>query len=59
MGEEATIFGSITGTTVSGLQERNAEVIRGLPIDEDWPFLSGDAFALPPPYPRGTYQMQG
>jgi hypothetical protein len=40
------------------LQILNVAVISSLPDDDEWPFLSGKMFALPAPWPHGTYRCQ-
>ena len=64
MGHEAMVFGCIEGATWhSGeeyrrLQALNAAVILALPANDEWPFMTRDMFALPAPFPQGTYRCQ-
>lgn len=67
MGHEAFVYGMIVGAAyrVGGgqyrmLQERNAEAIMKLPEPEgdEWPWLNRSVFALPGPWPQGTYRRQ-
>lgn len=57
MGHEAIVFGCIEGA-FGGLQALNAAVIESLPERGEWPWLARGMFALPSPWPVGTYQTQ-
>lgn len=64
MGHEVIMYGVIVGAThASGegfrsLQSLNAKVIESLPHDDDHPWVDGRIFALPGPFPNGTYRLQ-
>ena len=64
MGHEVTLYGMIDGATYrSGeefrlRQDRNRAVIEALPLEDEWPWLTRQLFALPGAWPQGTYQGQ-
>ena len=63
MSHQAVIYGVIEGATYTTgdyrrLQEHNAKVISTLPDTDEWPWLVKAMFALPAPYPEGTFQDQ-
>lgn len=58
------MYGVIVGATrnpgedFQSLHPLNAKVIESLPPDDDHPWVDGRIFALPGPYPNGTYRRQ-
>jgi hypothetical protein len=36
----------------------NSDVLAQIPEDDDWPWVVRGIFALPAPYPQGTYRQQ-
>jgi hypothetical protein len=63
MGHEVIIYGKIEGLFRIGevhrmLQERNEAVLAELPEEDEWPRLVRGMFALPAPWPDGTYLSQ-
>jgi len=61
MGHELEIYGSISAPlsgSRTSLHQRNEATIKELPAEGDWPWLNRSQFALPGPYPHGTYQSQ-
>ena len=63
MGYEVVIYGVSVGSSYrtgayTELQIRNEHVIRSLQRDEDWPWVDLSIFALPGPYPLGSYRRQ-
>ena len=64
MGHEAVIYGWIEGATwktgerYRRLQSRNENVLSQLPEKDEWPWLVRGIFALPAPWPQGTYRCQ-
>lgn len=49
---------SLGGESRNVLQERNVEVISQLPVEDEFPWLTGGMFALPGPSPQGTFREQ-
>lgn len=63
MGHEVAIYGWIEGACGDAekygvLQELNAGVLSRLPESDSWPWLVRGIFALPAPWPQGTYRSQ-
>jgi hypothetical protein len=67
MGHELLIYGMIEGASYRQgtneyrlLQDRNADRIGRLlaPEQDSWPWLNRSMFALPGPWPHGTYRRQ-
>ena len=64
LGHEVVMYGVIVGATGApgddyrSLHLLNAKVIESLPLDDDHPWVDGRIFALPGPYPNGTYRQQ-
>jgi hypothetical protein len=66
MGFESIVYGRIEGATYRAagqqfrqLQKLNRQVIRSLPLMDEWPFLTRHMFALPGPFPHGgLYRCQ-
>ena len=64
MGHEVIMYGVIVGATRAPgsdfqlLHTLNARVIESLLPDDNHPWVDGRIFALPGPYPTGTYRRQ-
>ena len=64
MGHEAIVYGCIVGASwrvgerFTWTYELNREALASVPEDDLWPWLVRDIFALPAPYPQGTYRRQ-
>ncbi|MDG3004387.1 hypothetical protein [Paludisphaera mucosa] len=64
MGNEAIVYGRILGATWNVgdrfrcMYDLNREALSAVPEDDDWPWVVRDIFALPAPYPQGTYRRQ-
>jgi hypothetical protein len=64
VGHEAIIYGRIVGASwrvgeqFTWTHDLNREVLAKLPEDDDWPWVVKGIFALPAPYPQGTYRRQ-
>jgi hypothetical protein len=64
MGHEVIIYGRIVGASwrvgerFTWLHDLNREALAQLPEGDDWPWVVRDVFALPAPYPQGTYRRQ-
>ena len=64
VGHEVIMYGVIIGATRApgegfrSLYTLNEEFIDSLPSDDDHPWVDGSIFALPGPYPNGTYRRQ-
>ncbi len=63
MGQEAIIYGRIEGVVwridrPRLLQDRNAATLDLLPVTDEWPCLVRGMFAVPAPWPQGTYRQQ-
>ena len=64
VGHEVIVYGCIQGAQgrrekdLDPLQLWNAPVIAELPEEGEWPWLVRGMFALPAPWPQGTYQSQ-
>lgn len=62
MGHQSILFGMIEGPgdgpKMTALKVHNQSVIESLPTDDEWPWLTRAMFALPAPWPQGTYREQ-
>lgn len=58
MGHEVILFGCIEGAEPERWGGLNAAAVAGLPAEDEWPWLVPGMFALPVPWPRGTYRTQ-
>ena len=64
MGHEAIVSGRIVGARwrvgerFSWTHELNREALATVPEDDDWPWVVRGIFALPAPFPQGTYRCQ-
>jgi hypothetical protein len=62
MGHQIVIYGMIEGPAAGdqmrALKEHNDAIIRGLPAEDQWPWLTRSMFALPGRWPQGTYREQ-
>jgi hypothetical protein len=64
MGHEAIISGRIVGASwqvgerFRWTHDLNREALAALPENDDWPWVVRGIFALPAPYPEGTYRRQ-
>jgi hypothetical protein len=64
MGHEAIIYGRIEGAhwnageRFSWTHELNQNAIASIPASDEWPWLVRGMFALPSPWPMGTYRTQ-
>lgn len=64
MGHEAIIYGRIVGASwrvgerFTRTHDLNSEAVAAVPADDDWPWVVRGIFALPAPYPHGTYRRQ-
>jgi hypothetical protein len=64
VGHEAIIYGRVVGASwhvgdrFTWTHDLNREVLAQLPADDDWPWVVRGIFALPAPYPQGTYRRQ-
>jgi hypothetical protein len=64
MGHEAIIYGRIEGAhwefgeRFSWTYELNQVAIASIPLADKWPWLVQGMFALPSPWPMGTYRSQ-
>jgi hypothetical protein len=64
VGHEAIISGRIEGASwrvgeqFIRTHDLNREALATLPEDDDWPWVVRGIFALPAPYPQGTYRSQ-
>lgn len=64
MGHEAIVSGRIVGARwrvgdrITWTHDLNREALSAVPEDDDWPWVVRGIFALPAPYPQGTYRQQ-
>lgn len=64
MGHEAIVYGQILGTgwrhgeRFTWTHDLNRDALAAVPVDDSWPWVVRDIFALPAPYPQGTYRRQ-
>jgi hypothetical protein len=64
MGHEAIVYGCIVGASwrvgerFTWTHELNREALATVPADDHWPCVVQGNFALPAPYPLGTYRRQ-
>ncbi|MFO0952960.1 MAG: hypothetical protein U0835_17770 [Isosphaeraceae bacterium] len=64
MGHEAIVYGRIVGASwrvgerFTWTHDLNREALAAVPEDDDWPWVVRGIFALPAPYPQGTYRRQ-
>jgi len=64
MGHEAIIYGCVVGASwragerFTWTHDLNREALARVPEDDDWPWVVRGIFALPAPYPQGTYRSQ-
>ena len=64
MGHEAIIYGRVIGVSwrvgerFTWTHDLNREALAQVPEDDDWPWVVRGIFALPAPYPQGTYRRQ-
>jgi hypothetical protein len=64
VGHEAIISGRIVGASwrvgerFTWTHDLNREALATVPEDDDWPWVVRGIFALPAPYPEGTYRRQ-
>jgi hypothetical protein len=64
MGHEAIVYGRIVGASwrvgerFTWTHDLNCGALAQVPADDDWPWVVQGIFALPAPYPQGTYRRQ-
>jgi hypothetical protein len=64
VGHEAIISGRIIGASwrvgerFTWTHDLNREALTAAPLNDDWPWVVRGIFALPAPYPEGTYRRQ-
>lgn len=64
MGHEVIISGRVVGASwrrgeqFTRTYDLNREALAAVPEDDDWPWVVRGIFALPAPYPQGTYRRQ-
>jgi hypothetical protein len=64
MGHEAIVYGRIVGASwrvgdrYTRTHDLNKAALDDVQYDNEWPWLVRDIFALPAPFPRGTYRQQ-
>jgi hypothetical protein len=64
VGHEAIVYGRIVGASwrvgerFTWTHDLNREALAAVPEDDDWPWVVRGIFALPAPYPEGTYRRQ-
>jgi len=64
MGHEAIVCGGIVGAhwrvgeRFTRTYDLNRDAIATVPEDDDWPWVVRSIFALPGPYPQGSYLSQ-
>lgn len=64
MGHEAIVYGRIVGEgwrigeQFTRTHDLNREALGAVQQDDDWPWVVRGVFALPAPYPQGTYRCQ-
>jgi hypothetical protein len=64
VGHEVIVYGRIIGATLQPGErfrltyELNRQALERVPEDDDWPWVVKGMFALPAPYPQGTYRRQ-
>lgn len=64
MGHEAIVYGRIVGASwrvgerFAWTHELNREALAGVAEEDEWPWVVRGMFALPAPYPQGTYRRQ-
>jgi hypothetical protein len=64
LGHEAIVYGRIVGASwrvgerFTWTHELNHNAFAALPETDDWPWVVRGIFAMPAPYPEGTYRHQ-
>jgi hypothetical protein len=64
VGHEAIVYGRIIGSSwragerFAWTHELNRDALAAVPATDDWPWVVRGMFALPAPYPEGTYREQ-
>jgi hypothetical protein len=64
VGHEAIVYGRIVGASwrvgerFTWTHDLNRQALAAVPEGDDWPWVVRGIFALPAPYPQGTYRRQ-
>jgi hypothetical protein len=64
MGHEAIVYGRIVGSSwrvgerFTWTHDLNRDALAQVPEDDEWPWVVRGIFALPAPFPEGTYRRQ-